>query len=224
MPHQELCRRLGSSRSIDADRVDDRVLRRELEHHRDVTELEVGVDEHHRLLGAPLGQRPPRLAASTDLPAPPLVEKTVMTLTEAAVSARARLDRPLRAGPVAPIEPLGHPAPRRRRAAPASTGAASTSLTPGRRAVWRRSVDSSAGDEHGADLAVGLQGGWDLGEPTRPAHDGPSTITIGAPLSRALQASTDATGLRSPELRRPGGRAPPGHRRGRPPARGSSGW
>ncbi len=36
-------------------RVDDRVLRRELEHHGDVTELQVGVDEHDRL-GCTLGQ------------------------------------------------------------------------------------------------------------------------------------------------------------------------
>ena len=39
------CSNAASSRSIDADRVDDRVLRRQLEHHRDVAELEVGVDE-----------------------------------------------------------------------------------------------------------------------------------------------------------------------------------
>ncbi len=41
-----------SSRSSALDRVDDGVLRRELEHHGDVAELQVRVDEHHRLLGA----------------------------------------------------------------------------------------------------------------------------------------------------------------------------
>ena len=35
-----------------ADRVDDGVLRRQLEHHGDVAELQVGVDEHDRLLAA----------------------------------------------------------------------------------------------------------------------------------------------------------------------------
>ena len=37
------------------DRIDDRVLRRELEHHRNVAELEVGVDEDDRPIG-PSGQ------------------------------------------------------------------------------------------------------------------------------------------------------------------------
>ena len=39
-----------------ADGVDDRVLRRQLEHHGHVAELEVGVDEHHRAVGGALGQ------------------------------------------------------------------------------------------------------------------------------------------------------------------------
>ena len=70
--HEQALEEPGVEAVDGADRVDDRVLRRELEHHRDVAELEVGVDQarpgarscgqedgevgrHDRLAGAALG-------------------------------------------------------------------------------------------------------------------------------------------------------------------------
>ena len=72
MAHQELLEQRGVEAVERADRVDDGVLRGQLEHHGDVAELQVGVDEHdrpgaaagehdgqvggdHRLAGAALG-------------------------------------------------------------------------------------------------------------------------------------------------------------------------
>ena len=96
-----------------ADGVDDRVLRRQLEHDGDVAELEVGVDQHDRLVGAHGRATTARLVATTDLPAPPLVEKTVMTRPTLAVvvvgrrrrAADARRMRPDRLGDAAARPP-----------------------------------------------------------------------------------------------------------------------
>ena len=84
----------ASSRSSDADRVDDGVLRRQLEHHGDVAELQVGVDQARPARSDRWARTTARLVAMTDLPAPPLVEKTVMTLpSSTSVAARRRARR-----------------------------------------------------------------------------------------------------------------------------------
>ena len=48
VPHQELAQQGGIEPVEGPDRVDDRVLGRQLEHHGHVAELEVGVDQDHR--------------------------------------------------------------------------------------------------------------------------------------------------------------------------------
>ena len=76
--HEQALEELGVEPVDVRDGVDDRVLRRQLEHDGHVAELQVGVDQHDGALGA-LARTTARLQAMTDLPEPPLVENTVMS-------------------------------------------------------------------------------------------------------------------------------------------------
>ena len=133
-----------------------------------------------------------RLVAITDLPAPPLVEKTVMTWpsspsSTADVGASGRADGGERCR-----RPAGPPRP----GALVSTGAASTSLTPARSAWRNSSVVSSAA------MRMAPTSGWSamrrsasarpVGRGARRAEDDDH----GAPLRRSRRASSEPTGTR----------------------------
>ncbi len=134
------CRNPASSRSIGVHRVDDGVLRGQLEHDRDVAELEVAVDQRHDLVGA-LGQGHGQVGGHDRLAGAALGREDGDD-PPAARSSSSRSPPPSAGGPRAPTDSAT-----RRQASwswAVSTGAASTSFTPERMACWKSSVESSS--------------------------------------------------------------------------------
>ena len=134
----------------------------------------------------------PRLQATTLLPAPPLVENTVMTwpsspVTGAAAAGGGGVDGHDR-------ERLGHAADRIVELG-GLDGAESTSRTPTRMARWNSSVVSSLATRtaptSGRERATGPRR---RASPGSSAHDGPSTTTVGVPGSRASRSAIDGNG------------------------------
>ena len=156
------------------------------------------------LSGDRLARTTARLAASTDLPAPPLVENTVMTWPRSPSPAVGDVGAAVGdAGQPDDVEALGDPRHGRRRAAPASTGRGEDVVHPGAQRRLEQVGGQLVGDQDRADLAVGLR----ACSPTsaRRAAErttGPSTSTSGPPVRRACErARATSTGsARPPEL------------------------
>ena len=135
-----------------------------------------------------------RLAAITDLPAPPLVENTVMTRASSPVGSTPR-----------GVGAGGWWSASRRcdaRTPPSwavSTGAGSTSRTPARRARRNSSVVSSLVTRMAPTSGCSDDRRSASASAASVAHDGPRTTATGVPLSRSLSAVSDGSGTaRSP--------------------------
>ena len=187
------------------DRVHDRVLRGQLEHHGDVAELQVGVDQHDRLLRAPAGQHHGQVGGQDGLARPALGGEDRDDLARGRPSATpsvTRRGRPRRSAGAADTSSVSATRATAVVSCSVSTGAASTSFTPDRRAVCSRSVDSSS------VTRIVPTSRWDCrvapisASDAALAQDGPSTRTVGPPVRRSCSARdrVDRHGA-DPELR-----------------------
>ena len=177
---QELLEEFGVEAVEGADGVDDGVLRRQLQHHGDVAELEVGVDEHDRLVAA-LGQQHREVGGDDRLARPALGGEHRDDPAELAVAEGQRR----RPGSMPPGPPRGrwpHAATAASNCA-VSTGAWSTSLTPARSARWSMSVDSSSVTMMAPTSRRAARSCSAETSSSLAAKDGPRTTTTGAPVS-----------------------------------------
>ena len=135
--------------------------------------------------------------ATTDLPAPPLVEKTVMTrpsspsasITSGTAGTGAAMTSPEATRATASASWAG------------SIGACSTSLTPERSARWSISVDSSLVTMMAPTSRRAASSCSTAASSGLPANDGPRTITTGMDPSREARSLMEAKGVAPwPEL------------------------
>ncbi len=173
-----------------ADRVDDGVLRRQLEHDGDVAELQVGVDQHDRPVARALGQDDRQVGGQHRLAGPALGGEHRDDLAQLGpVDGHGDpVGSPLAGAPGPPRGPADH-AGHGAASCSASTGAARTSFTPDSQRGLEQLGGELVGDQDGAHLPVRLQDGADFGQPRRRwRYDGPSTRTMGSPLQTGLRA------------------------------------
>ena len=187
MAHQQVLEQPWVEPVDRAHRVDDRVLRRQLEHDGDVAELEVGIDEHDRSVGPP-GQHHREVRRDDGLAGAALGREHGDDLAQLATASpvatsvtadrRERLDDPGTESVSCAV----------------STGAGRTSRMPDRSAWRNSSVDSSGAIRIAPTSGCSLIIFSAACSPVGPAQDGPSTATRGMPVSRSPSASMLARG------------------------------